>query len=139
MNLMEFVAACVGLARHRYRDPSLTERVHKLMQLLAQNPCFSAVDDEVCRRMATSQELENIFKAHEQGLKQAFARAASLNDEKEKNEGGGKAGKKKGKVSKRGSHTRSGKKGGKAVEAQHQATVDLDEWITFLHTCVLTY
>ena len=41
MNLLEFVAALVRLARQRYRDPSITERVSKLMNLISENPCFS--------------------------------------------------------------------------------------------------
>jgi hypothetical protein len=136
MNLIEFVAACVRLAYHRYRDPSITERVHKFMQLLGQNPCFSAIDDEVCRRMETSEELQRIFKAHEHGLKQAFAAAASLNNEKEKLEGGKTTRdnkRKKGKPSKRGAQSR-GQKGSKAAgsQPQKQDTIDLDEWIGFL-------
>ena len=140
LNLVEFVAACVRLAYHRHRDPSLTERVHKFMQLLAENPCFSAIDDEICRRMATSHDLDKIFNRHEQGLKHAFKIAASLNDEKEKAEGGTAAGEKKqkkSKLSKRGTQAR-GKKGGKAVasDPQQQDTINLDEWIQFLNMSV---
>jgi hypothetical protein len=86
--------------------------------------------------METSEELQRIFKAHEHGLKQAFAAAASLNNEKEKLEGGKTTRdnkQKKGKPSKRGAQTR-GQKGSKAAgsQPQKQDTIDLDEWIGFL-------
>jgi hypothetical protein len=139
MNLVEFVAACVRLAYHRYRDPSLTERVHKFMQLLAENPCFSAIDDEICRRMATSYELEAIFNKHELGLRHAFMIAASLNNHKaESGKTTGEKKQKKSKLSKRGTQAR-GKKGVKAAasEPRQQDTIDLDEWIHFLNMCVV--
>ena len=139
MNLVEFVSACVRLSYHRYRDPSLTERVHKFVKLLAENPCFSAVEDEVCQRMAASEELAAIFTAHEDELKGAFAAAAALNNEKEKKEGGNKTNKRK--MSKRGAQAR-GKKASKAVASEpptQQDTIDLDEWITFLNMSVISF
>ena len=131
MNLIEFVASLVRLARGRFRDPSLAERVGKLMELIAENDCFSAVDDEVCRRMETSTELEGIFKTHGVGLRKAFKQASQLDTTPE---GDQKKDHTVTKPKKKGAKGAGGGGGGGGGGGEAEMdTIALNEWIAFLN------
>ena len=117
LNILEFVAALVRIAHARYRDPSITERLDKLLGVLRANPCFEAVDDEISRRMEQSIELEEVFTKHEQALKAAFRRAAAMPI-----------------------HGAAEAHATKTKDTSHkQLEVSLDQWLDFLHECAHSF